>query len=158
LIVGQATVVMPTLIARRALLQRLGGMDESLTYFDDLDLVLRLAARSEVRASAAVLATIRDYDGRTTSRERPSELFRYKERAYRKAASAARTQSIRLALRRCCAIALVEMAHALSIEGQHDAALDASRRAMLDAPLAPHVWRAVVGSHWRRFKAATPAT
>lgn len=67
LLVSEAGATMSTLMVQRALLEEVGGLDESLPLRDDLDLVLRLAAREPVLAVDQPLTRLREHAGRTTA-------------------------------------------------------------------------------------------
>lgn len=139
------TATISTLLVRRSLLEELGRFDETIIFREDYDLVLRLAARSELCALEETLTLVRDHLARSTTAQRPSELHRHHEMAFRKAKRAATTRRIRRLCARQCAAYLVAQARALSQEGEHRRALAALARAAREAPLSRGVWRAAVG-------------
>ena len=63
----EAAVSIGTLMVSRALLDEVGGFDESLRRRADHDLALRLAARAEAVAVPATLARVREHPARMTS-------------------------------------------------------------------------------------------
>jgi glycosyltransferase involved in cell wall biosynthesis len=136
-----AVAVICTLMVRRSLLDEVGGFDEHVALREDYDLVLRLAARSDVCAVPETLTLVRVHDGRSTTRRRAADLFELNERVYRKAAAAAPTDAIRALCIRRCAAERARRAYVLSDEGAHREALVAVGRALRDAPLAYDVWR-----------------
>lgn len=62
LLVHDAIVSLPTVLAERALLDEAGGFNESLAYCEDYDLWLRLAERARVLAVPAPLTCIRIHE------------------------------------------------------------------------------------------------
>jgi GT2 family glycosyltransferase len=135
----------PALLARRALLEELGGFDESFPLRADLDLLLRLAARSQVHALTATLTLVREHAGRTTSQRQVTELCALSERVFRKAAASAPNAAIEKLCIRQCARQLAAKARALSRQGAHSSAAATAAMALRDAPFAGDTWRAVAG-------------
>ncbi len=144
LLTFNVAVALPTLMARRAFLDEVGGFDETIALRGDYDLTLRLAARSEAWATTDVLTLVRAHSSRTTQMRAHSELFRYNERVFRKAARSAPDVALRDLCIRQCAAQLAGMAKSLSSEGRHRAAFAALTHALRDAPLSRPVWRAIV--------------
>lgn len=75
LLTEQTVIALPSVMVRRALLERLGGFDERLTMCEDDELWLRLAAASEADALAEPLTRVRRHgqhcgDDRTAWRDR----------------------------------------------------------------------------------------
>lgn len=86
LLTGDAGATMSTLMVSHGLLAEAGGLDEELRLRDDLDLVLRLAAREPVVAVDETLVRLREHAARTTaSADSPHEAtFRVYERFLRR--------------------------------------------------------------------------
>jgi glycosyltransferase involved in cell wall biosynthesis len=112
-----ATASIPTMLVRRALLDEIGGFDETLAIRSDYDLALRLAARSEACAVPEALTLVREHAGRTTARLRHAALFEENARVFEKAAASATSAAIRACCERQRAVQLAAMAGALSREG-----------------------------------------
>jgi glycosyltransferase involved in cell wall biosynthesis len=85
LLAHQVLLAIPTLFAERALLEEVGGSDETLRYCEDYDLELRLAARAPCLALDEPLARIRQHAG-SWGRAR-LEVDEYFIRVYRKHAA-----------------------------------------------------------------------
>ena len=62
LLVHDAIVSLPSVLVERALLDEIGGFDESLAFCEDYDLWLRLADRAQVLAVPLPLTSIRVHD------------------------------------------------------------------------------------------------
>jgi glycosyltransferase involved in cell wall biosynthesis len=152
LLTFDVAVALPTLMARRSLLEEVGGFDETIALRGDYDLTLRLAARSEAWASQEAFTLVREHADRTTLNRRHADLFLYNERVFRKAAGNAPSRRIRALCIRQCATQLAGMALALSREGKGRAAFVALARAFRDAPFAIPVWRAAAGCTLRAFR------
>jgi glycosyltransferase involved in cell wall biosynthesis len=136
---------MPATLARRSLLEELGGFDDGFPLRTDYDLFLRLAARSQVHALPETLTLVREHAGRTTSQRDLAELCALNARVFRKAAASAPTASLRERCRRQCARQLTARARALSRQGNHRSAFASMGRALLDAPFDGVAWRAAAG-------------
>jgi glycosyltransferase involved in cell wall biosynthesis len=128
----QTGVMMPTLMVSRALLEEVGGFEESLRMRDDLDLVLRLAAREPVLAVDQTLTRLREHTGRmTAAAASPHEAtFRVYERFLQRERDPALR---RLAMEQCARI-LLEGAVYESVRGQTRRALDQLRRSLAYDP------------------------
>ncbi|HYH81441.1 MAG TPA: glycosyltransferase [Longimicrobium sp.] len=85
LLAHRVLLAIPTLFAERALLDEVGGSDETLKYCEDYDLELRLAARAPCVALDEPLARIRQHAG-SFGRDR-LEVDEYFIRVYRKHAA-----------------------------------------------------------------------
>jgi glycosyltransferase involved in cell wall biosynthesis len=142
----------PAMLARRSILDELGGFDESFLLRADYDLTLRLAARSQARALPETLTLVREHAGRTTSHCDPVELFSLNERVFRKAAASAPTGALRRRCRRQCARQLTARAYALLRRGDHHSAFVSIGRALLDAPFDGDGWRAAAGITLRSLR------
>jgi glycosyltransferase involved in cell wall biosynthesis len=138
MLASKATIFMATLLVRRSLFEQVGALDERLSCRDDVDLIMRLAAVSQICGVADTLAFVRDHDGRTTRKESLAELHRQNVLVFRKAAQ---HKAIRRQCMQRCAIELVQMSRALSLEGQHRAALRSSVQAIRADPSTLRVWR-----------------
>ncbi|HJU26547.1 MAG TPA: glycosyltransferase [Rhodanobacteraceae bacterium] len=145
LLAFKVSVSIVTLLARRSLVDEIGGFDETISVRSDYDFALRLAARSEACALSEPLALVRDHPGRTTSQRRHAELYAAQERVFRKAAAAAPNGRIRALCLHQCATQLAGQAGALSREGSHRAAFAALVRAVRTAPGNALVWRTAAG-------------
>jgi len=85
LLTERTVIALPSVVVRRALLERLGGFDERLTMCEDDELWLRLAAASEVDALAEPLTLVRRHgqhggNDRTAWRDRRTVFERALER------------------------------------------------------------------------------
>jgi GT2 family glycosyltransferase len=74
IVAGEISLRTPCVMARRALVARLGGFDERLHDCEDLDLWLRLALSSEAAAVDEPLVRVRVAPGSYSSRERHARL------------------------------------------------------------------------------------
>jgi glycosyltransferase involved in cell wall biosynthesis len=136
------SAALTTVMARRSLIEEVGGIDEATGFRDDYDLVLRLAARSATVAVPETLTTIREHSGRTSTSHRRISLLQDNERVFRKCATATGSDEIRALSLRQCAVQLAAIAREHSRNGQHRMALSALSQAVRDAPFAAPVWRA----------------
>lgn len=141
----EVTAPIQTMLVRRALLESVGGLDETLPIITDFDLVLRLAGRADATMLPDALTLLRRHPERITSQRRQSEVFAHIERVYRKAAAASDRPAVRALCQRQAARQCASAARALCQEGARAEAVRWMGRALRDAPLAPHVWRAVAG-------------
>lgn len=66
LLLHEARIVAPAVMAERELLRRVGGFDESLPFCEDYDLWIRLARASAVVAVPEMLCRVRRHGGNTT--------------------------------------------------------------------------------------------
>ncbi len=130
---------MPTLVVDQRFLRELGGFDERLVHGQDLDLRLRLAARSPVCAVPRTLCKIREHAGRSTYMLQ--EIHLWWLRVYEKFGRSAATKVLRRSCRRECAFHLAYL-------GDHYAKTTSLWRAapLLFAaftyrPLYPWLWR-----------------
>jgi glycosyltransferase involved in cell wall biosynthesis len=85
----RAHSALPTVMAERELLLELGGFDERLPLYEDHDLWLRLALRSEPDVVSEPLVQIRRHDAHYSGRDRHSEAecrAEFLERAWRQLA------------------------------------------------------------------------
>jgi glycosyltransferase involved in cell wall biosynthesis len=158
LLTFEVSVSITTILARRSLLDDVGGVDESIGLRDDYDLSLRLAMSAEVCAVSDALTLVREHADRTTSARPRAELFRDNHAVFRKMALKAPTKAIRRLCNHQSATQLAEMARALSHEGQDLAALAAIGRALRGAPLAGRVWRVGAGCLLRGLRLKRPST
>lgn len=135
------TPAIPTILVQRALVEEVGGFDEAIPIRSDLDLTLRLAARSQTCALAENLTLVREHAGRTTAHLPLADLYANQEHVFRKAAAAAHGLRIRALCLHQCATQLAGQASALSREGSHRAAFAALVRAARTAPFNKPLWR-----------------
>ena len=142
LLTFDVSAALTTVMARRTLIEEIGGIDETTGFRDDYDLVLRLAARSEALAVPETLTIIREHSGRTSTSHRRIALLHDNERVFRKFATATGSDDIRALSLRQCAVQLAAIAREHSRNGQHRMALAALSQAVRDAPFAVPVWRA----------------
>jgi glycosyltransferase involved in cell wall biosynthesis len=157
LLAFRASASIVTLVVRRTLFEEIGGFDTTpeLDLRADLDLAIRLAARSEAQAVADPLVVVRDHPARTTTNRGLADMLRANELVFLKAAAAAPNLRIRGLCLRQRAVQLANMVRVLSQSGEHRAAVRAFGRALRVAPLSPAVWRAGGGClarvlGWRR--------
>jgi glycosyltransferase involved in cell wall biosynthesis len=141
----EAAASIVTIVARRSLIDEIGGFDERIAIRSDFDFTLRLAARSQVQALPENLALVREHAGRTTAHLCLVDLYVDGERVFRKAAAAATSRRIRALCRRQCAVQLAGQAGALSRGGLHRAALAALAGAARAAPFNRTLWRTAAG-------------
>ncbi len=134
-----------TMLARRSLIEEIGGFDQTIPFLSDYDFAVRLAARSEACALPEILTLIREHAGRASSNLRDADLYADQEHSFRKAASAATSRKLRVLCLRQCAVQLARQAAALSREGSHGAAFAALARAVGVTPFRRAIWRAAAG-------------
>ena len=141
LLTFSAAATMPTLMVDRSLFDEAGGFDERVLLREDYDLELRLAGRSEIHALAESLTMVRDHGGRTSSRTRVADLYRWNANVLHKFAQSAESRQLRAVGRSQCAMQLTNHARALSHGGEHREALAASASAIREAPFRWRVWK-----------------
>lgn len=124
---------MPTILARRDLIDRIGGFDESLRFCEWHDLCLRLALQSEVIAARQILCSVRSHDEHYSA-DRTGELRGWVQ-LYAKMARIAPSAELRSYCRRQAALACLRVA---SFRGHGKGRL-ARLTAMLQA--VPDAWR-----------------
>jgi len=140
-----AAATTPTLMIHRSLFDEAGGFDERVLLREDYDLELRLASKSEIHALPESLTFVRHHSGRTSSRTRVAELYRWNALVFRKFARSATDRRLRNIGRRQCALQLIHHARTLSRGGEHLSALSASASAIRETPLRMNVWRSAAG-------------
>jgi glycosyltransferase involved in cell wall biosynthesis len=145
LLTFSAAATTPTLMIHRSLFEEAGGFDEEVLLREDYDLELRLASRSEIHALPESLTFVRHHGGRTSSRTRVADLYRWNAIVFRKFARSAENRRLRGIGRRQCALQLMQHASALSRGGEHLPALAASASAIRETPLRINVWRSATG-------------
>lgn len=146
LLTFSAAATMPTLMVHRSLFDEAGGFDEQVLLREDYDLELRLASHSEIHALPESLTIVRHHGGRTSSRTRVAELYRWNAKVFRKFARSAKSRRLRAVARSQCAVQLINHARALSRGGEHRAALVASASAIRETPFRRNVWKSAAGS------------
>ncbi len=145
LLTFSAAATTPTLMIHRSLFDEAGGFDEHVLLREDYDLELRLAARSEIHALPESLTFVRHHEGRTSSRTRVADLYRWNAAVFRKFARSAESRSLRAIGRRQCAAQLIHHARTLSHDGEHLAACAASASAIRETPFRKNVWKSAAG-------------
>jgi len=145
LLTFSAAATTPTLMIHRSLFDEAGGFDERVLLREDYDLELRLAARSEIHALPESLTFVRHHGGRTSSRTRVAELYRWNAIVFRKFARSAKSRRLRGIGRRQCALQLIQHARLLSRASEHLPAFAASAAAIRETPLRKNVWRSAAG-------------
>lgn len=124
---------MPTIVARRDLIDRIGRFDESLRFGEWHDLCLRLALQSEVIAARRILCSVRSHDEHYSA-DRTGELRGWVQ-LYSKMARIAPSAELRSYCRRQAALACLRVA---SFRGRGKGRL-ARLASMLQA--LPDAWR-----------------
>ena len=145
LLTFSAAATTPTLMIHRSLFDEAGGFDERVLLREDYDLELRLAVRSEIHALPESLTFVRHHEGRTSSRTRVADLYRWNAIVFRKFARSAKNRRLRDIGRRQCALQLMQHARSLSRAGEHLSAFAASAAAIRETPLRKNVWRSAAG-------------
>lgn len=137
LLASEAGATTSTLMVQRALLEEAGGFDEELPLRDDLDLVLRLAARAPVLAVEQPLTRLREHTGRiSTAAASPHEAtFRVYERFLHRE----RDPALRRIAMEQCARLLVDGAAYAAAHGRTRRALGLLRRSLRYDP-PPSRW------------------
>jgi glycosyltransferase involved in cell wall biosynthesis len=130
LLLDEATISVATVVAERSLAAEVGPFDEALTFRDDMEWVLRLAARSPVAFVDEPLLHVREHPGRGAHSDR--DLL---EPARRFFAAAARHGTDPAAVRLAQARVLAWIAGHEAGRGRAPAALRAAARALRLAPL-----------------------
>lgn len=99
---------MPTIVARRDLIERIGRFDESLRFCEWHDLCLRLALQSEVIAARRILCSVRSHEEHYSA-DRAGELRGWAQ-LYSKMARIAPNDELRSYCRRQAALAYLRVA------------------------------------------------
>lgn len=134
---GEPTVLTPSVLASRELVEQLGGFDERLQDCEDLDLWLRLAHAAEVAIVNEPLVRVRVADGSHSARPRHAraDLVRVMEKM-RKFPGQERTRVLRAQHARQSTLLAREYAEA----GERGPALHALARSVPLAWRYPHCW------------------
>jgi GT2 family glycosyltransferase len=142
LLVHDALIACPSVLASRALLQAVGGFDESLAFSEDYDLWLRLAVESPVEAVSRPLCKVRLHPGSNT-RHRP-EVNQAFIQVYTKFLrdNPADRQVLGLCDRQR-AFYWLHYGRQMWQRGEHARGVAALARAFLYQPTHPEWWRAV---------------
>lgn len=131
---------LPTLVAEHALVHEIGGFDDELVFGEDLDLRLRLAARSTAAAVPEVLCKIREHSGRSTYLDHSVHLWWAKvfEKFLREQSPSRR---LRRTCRAECAFHLGYLADRYSAAGSHRRAFSLLVKAHRWWAADPRVWQ-----------------
>jgi len=133
-----AIVATPTVIVERALIETVGGFDESLRLCQDYDLWFRIAPLSDARALSMRLCRVRIHPGsRTADRV---EVHRSWVHPYAKVATATTDPEIRAFCKRQCTRHRLTAAVLAAEAGQEAEALRGFAQAAIHDPLWPPVW------------------
>jgi glycosyltransferase involved in cell wall biosynthesis len=136
----RAHCALPTVIVERELLLEVGGFDESLPLFEDYDLWLRLALRSEADAVAEPLVQLRRHDQHYSGHDACLEAqcrVRFLDRAW----AAFEPHGRPAELRRLRALARARLARWCAAQGKHLEARRSLRRSLWDGLRHPGWWR-----------------
>jgi len=156
LLVHEAMVAVPSVLAERDLVMDAGGLDETLPFCADYDLELRLAVRAECVVVSEPLVRVRLHPGsRTRGRVEVNESF---IRVYQAFAKADGTPEVRRVCRRQQAHYALWVARQRLARGERWKALRALLFILRLRPLDRGLWRAVGGwirAAGRRGGAAT---
>jgi glycosyltransferase involved in cell wall biosynthesis len=136
----RAHCALPTVIVERNLLLEVGGFDETLPLFEDFDLWLRLALRSEADVIAEPLAQLRRHDQHYSGHHAWLEAqcrVRFLDRAWR--AFDARSRPAELP--RLRALASARLARLSAREGKHAEARRSLRASLRDGFRHAGWWR-----------------
>lgn len=144
LLVHEAMVALPSVLAERALLEEAGGFDESLPFSTDYDLWLRLALRAECLALPEPLVRIRLHPAQST-RDRP-EVNESFIRVYRKYAGLDPDPAVRRVCRRQQGFYAMHVSRQRQRLGQRGAALRAALYALSRRPLWRPAWHALAAA------------
>jgi glycosyltransferase involved in cell wall biosynthesis len=125
----RAHSALPSVMVERTLLIEVGSFDESLPLFEDHDLWLRLASRSEVATVAEPLLLVRRHGAHYSGSEALAVL-ECRERFLSRAAGFALSPAAHRELRRLRAINLARLACARAGAGERAAALGSLRASM----------------------------
>jgi glycosyltransferase involved in cell wall biosynthesis len=132
-------IALPTVIVERALLLEAGLFDESLRNYEDCDLWLRLAARSEAAAIREPLVKVRLHDAHF-SRQDPRAALTGRESFLARAIGQVRTPAVRTRLKRMRALDAARLANLAAAAGDAGEASDRLRASVVDGWSMPLWW------------------
>jgi glycosyltransferase involved in cell wall biosynthesis len=133
-----AIVATPTVIVERALIEEVGGFDESLRFCQDYDLWFRIAPLSDARGLAMRLCRVRIHkDSRTVDR---AEVHRSWVQPYAKVAATTVDPAIQTYCKRQCTRHRLTAAVLAAEAGRAMEAVRGFAQAALHDPLWPTVW------------------
>jgi glycosyltransferase involved in cell wall biosynthesis len=132
-------VALPTVLVERKLLLEAGLFDEGLGCYDDYDLYLRLAARSEVAAVSEPLVKVRQH-GAHFSRGNSYATLSAREKFLGRAIAAVREPSVSTQLRRMRALNLAQLANLAAIAGDSREAALRLRGSLENGWSVPRWW------------------
>ncbi|HEX5725428.1 MAG TPA: glycosyltransferase [Longimicrobiaceae bacterium] len=155
LLVHEAKVSLPTVMAERALLEEAGGFDESLPYATDYDLWLRLAVRAECLVLPEPLTRIRVHPASFTH-DRPAVNASFVA-VYRKFARANPAPEVRRTCRRQEAFYAVHLARQRFRRGERLAGVRAVAFALARRPFYRPAWEVLARGVFRGEAARPPA-
>lgn len=137
---AEVLALVQTLVAEHSLVREIGGFDDDLVFGQDLDLRLRLAARSPAAAVPEVLCKIREHPGRSTYLDQEVHLWwsRVFAKFLREASPSGRLRRICKAE---CAFHLGYLADRHSAAGSHRRAFSTLLEAHRWWAADPRVWR-----------------
>jgi hypothetical protein len=165
LIRGETVIALPSVVASRRLLQKVGGFDERLNDTEDYELWLRLARRSEIDAVDELLTLVRRHDQHFSAK--PIEALQAARIVIDRQLRSGDVEHLRAVLLRQRARVVVGLARSRAAAGHGRDALATVVSGARDFRLYPRFWpealaaialaltpRAVLGllkrSRWRR--------
>jgi GT2 family glycosyltransferase len=139
----ETVIALPSVVASRNLLRKVGGFDERLLGSEDYDLWRRLAVESEIDAVLEPVTLVRRH-GDEHFATRGAEVFHYARLAAEKSLQLRGLEHLAPLLRRQRAMTAVGLARAHATSGNRREALIALLSALRYAPAHPSVWPTVV--------------
>ncbi len=136
-----AIVATPAVIVERALVEAVGGFDESLRVCEDYDLWFRIAPLSDARALSVRLCRVRIHAGSCTANR--AEVHRSWVQPYTKVAAATGDRAIRVFCKHQCTHHRLTAAALASEAGRRAEAVSGFAQAAIHDPLWPQVWRSL---------------
>jgi hypothetical protein len=142
LLLHEAKIACPSVLAERRLLAEVNGFDESMRFCEDYELWLRLSRRAIVRAVPVPLVSVRSHAGSGTQEHRYTA-WEYFARTYERVLSWPVGSEAKARCRRQLAFYLVKLAHADSASGRYRSAYGRLWSALRRRPSSGAAWRAL---------------
>jgi glycosyltransferase involved in cell wall biosynthesis len=142
LLLHEAKVACPSVLAERRLLEEVNGFDESMRFCEDYELWLRLSRRAKVRAVPIPLVSVRSHAGSGTQQHRYTG-WEYFVRTYERVLGWPVGPEAKARCRRQVAFFLAKLAHADSVSGRHRSAYSRLWSALRRHPSSGAAWHAL---------------
>jgi glycosyltransferase involved in cell wall biosynthesis len=140
-------LALPTVLIERKLLIECGLFDESIGCYDDYDLYIRLAARSEALLVPERLASVRRH-GSHFSRGNAYEALSARERFLGRGIEAVQSRRVRARLRRMRALDLAQLAYLAAQAARPHEARSRLRDSAVNGWHMPRCWYSAARAIW----------